>query len=96
MNEIAVYIKKIHTQLERHRNYRYRDYDLTSTQLDIMEYLYFHTLPHLNSAGQPYSPNHPCDPNVLADWKVPAADRKIPCPALPLFSAYSTPVSSTY
>ena len=46
MNEIAVYIKKIHTQLERRRNYRYRDYDLTSTQLDIMEYLYFHTLPH--------------------------------------------------
>ncbi len=65
MNEIAVYIKKIHTQLERRRNYRYRDYDLTSTQLDIMEYLYFHTLPHLNSAGQPYSSNHSCDSNVF-------------------------------
>jgi len=65
MNKIAVYIKKIHTQLERRRNYRYRDYDLTSTQLDIMEYLYFHTLPHLNSAGQPYSSNHSCDSNVF-------------------------------
>ena len=41
MNEIGIYLKKIHILLERKRNYEYRDYNLTSTQLDIMEYLYF-------------------------------------------------------
>lgn len=66
MNEIAVFIKKIHTQLERRRNFRYRDYDLTSTQLDIMEYLYFHNLECHNGAGTPDFYDHPCNPNVLA------------------------------
>jgi Transcriptional regulators len=41
MNEIGVHLKKIHILLERKRNYEYREYNLTSTQLDIMEYLYF-------------------------------------------------------
>ncbi len=41
MNEIGVYLKKIHILLERKRNYEYREYNLTSTQLDIVEYLYF-------------------------------------------------------
>lgn len=41
MNEIGAYLKKIHILLERRRNYEYREYGLTSTQLDILEYLYF-------------------------------------------------------
>lgn len=41
MNQIGLYLKKIHIILERRRNYEYRDYDLTSTQIDILEYLYF-------------------------------------------------------
>lgn len=41
MNEIGCYMKKIHILLERRRNYDYREYGLTSTQLDILEYLYF-------------------------------------------------------
>lgn len=41
MNQIGMYLKKIHILLERRRNYEYRDYDLTSTQIDILEYLYF-------------------------------------------------------
>lgn len=41
MNQIGMYLKKIHILLERRRNYQYRDYDLTSTQIDILEYLYF-------------------------------------------------------
>lgn len=43
MNDIGIYLKKIHTLLERRRNYEYREYDLTSTQLDVLEYLYFNT-----------------------------------------------------
>ena len=41
MNQIGLYLKKIHIILERRRNYEYRDYDLTSTQIDILEHLYF-------------------------------------------------------
>lgn len=41
MNEIGIHLKKIHILLERKRNYEYREYNLTSTQLDILEYLYF-------------------------------------------------------
>lgn len=41
MDEIGAHLKKIHILLERRRNYEYREYDLTSTQLDILEYLYF-------------------------------------------------------
>lgn len=41
MNEIGKYMKKIHILMERQRNIEYRGYDLTSTQIDIMEYLYF-------------------------------------------------------
>lgn len=43
MHQIGIYIKKIHTQLERCRNCHYREYNLTSTQLDLIEYLYFHS-----------------------------------------------------
>lgn len=42
MNQIGLYLKKIHILLERRRNYEYRDCNLTSTQIDILEYLYFH------------------------------------------------------
>ena len=42
MHPIGIYLKKIHTQMERRRNCHYREYNLTSTQLDLMEYLYFH------------------------------------------------------
>ena len=34
-------MKKIHILMERQRNIAYRGYNLTSTQIDIMEYLYF-------------------------------------------------------
>ena len=43
MNQIGLYLKKIHILLERRRNYEYRDYNLTSTQIDILEYLYFNS-----------------------------------------------------
>lgn len=52
MNQIGLCLKKIHILLERRRNYEYRDYNLTSTQIDLLEYLYFHkgdqnTLSHI-------------------------------------------------
>ena len=42
MNEIGCYLKKIHNQLENDFNRKFKKYDLTSTQLDVLEYLAQH------------------------------------------------------
>lgn len=39
MNEIGCYLKKIHNQLEKNFNRNFKNYGLTSTQLDVLEYL---------------------------------------------------------
>lgn len=39
MNEIECYFKKIHNQLESGFNRAYKNYGLTSTQLDVLMYL---------------------------------------------------------
>lgn len=39
MNEIGRYFKKIHHQLETGFNHNFKKYGLTSTQLDVLEYL---------------------------------------------------------
>ena len=42
MNEIGCYLKKIHNQLENDFNRKFKKYGLTSTQLDVLEYLAQH------------------------------------------------------
>lgn len=39
MHEIMIYLKKIHNKLESERSNAYRKFQLTSTQLDTLEYL---------------------------------------------------------
>lgn len=39
MNELRMYFKKIHNQLEAGFNRKYKKYELTSTQLDVLLYL---------------------------------------------------------
>lgn len=43
MNEIGLYLKKISNQLERGRNLLLKEYNLTGTQMDVLEYLYHHS-----------------------------------------------------
>lgn len=40
MNEIACYIKKMHNKFEKGRSHALRKFDITSTQMDVLEYLY--------------------------------------------------------
>ncbi len=42
MKDIGFLIKQIHNQLEKNRNVRLREYDLTGAQTDVLLFLYFH------------------------------------------------------
>ena len=42
MNEIGMYLKKINNRLEKGKNCALKKYELTGTQLDVMEYVLFH------------------------------------------------------